>query len=128
MDRVVPEIMHVGDLNVGKQIDKQGVMRHADTYARDRISIFYADMGSPRNTKKKSNGRLGEDWLKASQFYEMIYGCKRFPGGAPAWVPSLVLLLGVCCLSSIQGVRIRSRRKKTDSVITAAIGARVSRD
>eukprot|EP00965_Chrysotila_dentata_P013014 429527-Pleurochrysis_carterae.AAC.1 len=26
----------------------------------------------------------------------MIYGGKRYPGGAPAWVPSLVLLLGEC--------------------------------
>eukprot|EP00965_Chrysotila_dentata_P089052 2940201-Pleurochrysis_carterae.AAC.1 len=30
----------------------------------------------------------------------MIYGGKRYPGGAPAWVPSLVLLLGECRLET----------------------------
>eukprot|EP00965_Chrysotila_dentata_P239889 6203369-Pleurochrysis_carterae.AAC.2 len=61
-------------------------------------------MGAPRNTKKKSNGRTSDEWFKASQFSEMIYGGKRFPGGAPAWVPSLVLLLGECKIENREKV------------------------
>eukprot|EP00965_Chrysotila_dentata_P065484 2170203-Pleurochrysis_carterae.AAC.1 len=61
MDAVIPENMHVGDLNIGKQIDKQAVMRHADTYTRERIAIFYAGMGAPRNSKRKSIGRVGTE-------------------------------------------------------------------
>eukprot|EP00965_Chrysotila_dentata_P203308 6181637-Pleurochrysis_carterae.AAC.3 len=60
-------------------------MRHADTHTRDRIATFYAGMGAPRNTKKKSDGRVDTEWFKASQFSEMIFGGKRYPGGAPAW-------------------------------------------
>eukprot|EP00965_Chrysotila_dentata_P036315 1209609-Pleurochrysis_carterae.AAC.1 len=92
--------MHVADLNIGKQVDKHAVMRHADTYTRERIATFYKGMGAPRNTKKKPDGRVGTEWFKASQFAQMIFGGKRFPGGAPAWVPSLVLLLGECRLDT----------------------------
>eukprot|EP00965_Chrysotila_dentata_P191150 6174340-Pleurochrysis_carterae.AAC.1 len=70
MQSVIPEIMHVGDLNIGKQIDKQAVMRHVVTYAREQIAVFYQGMGALRNTKKKVNGHIGSDWFKVSQFSE----------------------------------------------------------
>ena len=98
MDRVVMDVMHVGPLNIGKQGDKQGVRRHCNDYIADRVATFYKGMGCPRGSCKKKDGTVRQDFWKACEFDAMCYGNGKFPGGAAAWVPSLVLLMGDCKL------------------------------
>ena len=94
MDHVVPELLHVGDLNVAKQIYKQGTRRHCNASMLEKLSVFFSGMGVRIRMKPKADGKSAENWFKAAQFNEMLMGSHNFPGGAPAWVPSLVLLLG----------------------------------
>ena len=39
-------------------------------------------------------GKHLESWFKASAFTEMMVGSRKIPGGAPAWAPTLVMLVG----------------------------------
>ena len=94
MNKVVAEILHVGDLNIGKQMHKQGTRRHCDPFMLEKISNFFGGMGVDIKMKTKKDGKMAENWFKASTFAEMVLGTRQFPGGAPAWVPSLVLLIG----------------------------------
>eukprot|EP00965_Chrysotila_dentata_P217882 6190275-Pleurochrysis_carterae.AAC.1 len=99
MSGVIPELLHVGDLNVDKQLHKQGLRRHIDDFTANNVSDFYAGMGSPLKLVRQKDGN-GDKWLKAAQRAGMILGNLKFPGGVAAWLPSLVLLVGKCMLQN----------------------------
>ena len=84
----------MGDLNIGKQMDKQGRRRHCDPLQQDAVAKFFTGMGVRVKMKAAKNGQQTDGWFKASVFAEMVFGSAKFPGGAAAWVPSLVLLIG----------------------------------
>ena len=41
MDKVIPETLHIYDLNIDKQIYKQGIRRHLDEYTAGRVTDFF---------------------------------------------------------------------------------------
>ena len=97
MDKVIPETLHIYDLNIDKQIYKQGIRRHLDEYTAGRVTDFFSGMGAPLN-QQRADGTKDEKWWKAAFRAGMILGNAKFPGGVAAWLPSLVLLIGKCRL------------------------------
>ena len=55
--------------------------------------------------KTKKDDKQVESWFKASAFAEMVVGSRSFPGGAAAWVPTLVMVVGAAKLEQKDKVR-----------------------
>eukprot|EP00965_Chrysotila_dentata_P165655 5469588-Pleurochrysis_carterae.AAC.1 len=67
MRSFTPELLHLGDLNVDKQLHKQGLQRHLNTFALEKVSEFYLGMGAPLNLVGNDGNRSGDKWFKAAQ-------------------------------------------------------------
>ena len=104
MDSVIPEIMHIYDLNIDKQLNKQGIMRHLDPHTHSRVLDFYSGMGAALTGERSDNSK-SEKWWKAAFRAGMVLGNQKFPGGVAAWLPSLILLIGECMLEKREAIR-----------------------
>uniref|UniRef100_A0A6S9Z2V6 Uncharacterized protein n=1 Tax=Chrysotila carterae TaxID=13221 RepID=A0A6S9Z2V6_CHRCT len=97
MKNVILDLLHVGDLNINKQVHKQAIRRHLDEYTAAKVADFYAGTGAKISLVGK-NGTRRDKWFKGALRAGMILGNERFPGGVAAWPPSLVCLIGFCKL------------------------------
>eukprot|EP00965_Chrysotila_dentata_P178564 5897412-Pleurochrysis_carterae.AAC.1 len=95
MKNVIPDLLHVGDLNVDKQVHKQAILRHLDGHTRQLVQAFYTGMGARINLVAKDGATL-DKWFKGAFRAGMILGNAQFPGGVAAWLPTLVYLIGEC--------------------------------
>ena len=101
MGDVVPEWMHVLDLNLAYLFFKHVILKYCDSFTREWVAHFHTGVGATLDTRKKDSGRAGERWHKASVWCELAEGSSRFPGGMRCWYPCLVLLIGDCMLDSV---------------------------
>lgn len=102
MDDVVPEWMHVLDLNNAYLFFKHVTLKHCDPFTREWIAHFHTGLGAALDTKKKESGRAGQRWHKASTWCELAQGSSNFPGGLRCWFPCLVLLIGDCMRDAVE--------------------------
>ena len=101
MKDVVPEWMHVLDLNDAYLFFKHVTLKHCDPFTREWVAHFHTGLGARLDTRKKEGGRAGDRWHKASVWCELAKGSSKFPGGLRCWYPCLVLLIGDCILDSV---------------------------
>ena len=126
MSDIYPEIMHLDQLNVAKQIWTKGPLRLMSAHMRSVSADFYKGMGFKLDCKLKSDGRSGTAWFKASQWNEACRGSQKVPGGLAAWMPSLLFFIGEDFLdkqSSLKPLRAAADASAED-VLRARYGAK----
>ena len=89
-DHVVPEIMHLDNLNVAKQCWTKGVMPLMTDFMKEVTTDFFKRMGVKLDVKTKSDGRAGSAWFKASVWAEMVNGSNKVRSGLAPWFSSLL--------------------------------------
>eukprot|EP00965_Chrysotila_dentata_P165998 5480999-Pleurochrysis_carterae.AAC.1 len=89
MKNVVPDLLHVSDLNIDKEVHKQAILRHLDGYALEQVQRFYMAMGARILLVGKDGAGKFEKWFKGALRAGMVLGYDYFPGGVAAWLPSM---------------------------------------
>lgn len=93
-ERIIPEIMHLDNLNVAKQCWTKGIMPLMSDFMREVTTTFFKNMNVKLDVKSKSDGRAGSAWFKASAWAEMVNGSNKVPGGLGPWLSSLLFHIG----------------------------------
>ena len=91
---VIPEIMHLDNLNIAKQAWTKGVLVLLNEHMRDVVTAFFKGIGAKLDVKTKADGRAGSAWFKASVWAELVHGSDKVPGGLAAWLASLLFFVG----------------------------------
>eukprot|EP00965_Chrysotila_dentata_P200795 6180183-Pleurochrysis_carterae.AAC.1 len=115
MDHMIPELLHADSLNIAKLMFKHLVLRHADSFCRERLSTFFAGMKRPIDLRKKDDGRhRAEKWWRASTWDGMVQGTPTIPGGISAWLPTVCFIV---IESHLEARRAASRTGKYSSEV-----------
>ena len=102
-DHIIPEIMHLDNLNVAKQSWTKGVVPLMSEYMREVTTGFFKSMKVKLDVKTKSDGRAGSAWFKASAWAEMVNGSNKVPSGLAPWLASLLFHIGADFVSKQAG-------------------------
>eukprot|EP00965_Chrysotila_dentata_P065601 2173730-Pleurochrysis_carterae.AAC.1 len=94
MREMIPDLLHVDSLSRTKLMFKHFILRHADSWCRARLSIFFAGLRRPIDLGKKDDGRhRAEKWWRASTRDSMVQGTSNLPGSMSAWLPTVCFII-----------------------------------
>ena len=103
MINVVPEIMHLDNLNVAKQSWTKGAVQLMSEHMKSWASNTFKAMGTKLDVRTKSNGKAGTAWFKASVWAELVNGSDRVPAGLAPWMASFLFHIGADFLKKQAG-------------------------